>query len=138
MQTESMDSPWREAMEMEEARQQAMLSGDIAGLANLFADDAAYTHSSGTFHDKEGYLKALAEREFVYKAVELHDRHFAVVDDAVLIFGRSVHDVVFKSGAKRLESRFLSVWVRQHGAWRHVAWQSTPIPATSTVSSSRQ
>jgi Domain of unknown function (DUF4440) len=138
MQSESTHSAWREVMQLEEKRQQAMLAGDVYALELLFSDDAVYTHSSGTVHDKEGYLKALADREFIYKAIDIRDQQCKVLEDAVLISGRSVHDVVFKSGPKRLVARFLSVWVRRDGTWRHVAWQTTPLSDDSAVSGSRQ
>jgi ketosteroid isomerase-like protein len=138
MQSESGDAEWEEVIQLEEKRQEAMLAGDVRALELLFADDAVYTHSSGNVHDKQGYLKAFADREFVYEAIAIDDRRLVPVGDAVLIFGRSVHDVMFKSGLKRLNARFLSVWVRRDGTWRHVAWQTTPIPDGSTVSGSRQ
>jgi hypothetical protein len=114
-------------LQLESIRQQAMLDRDVLLLRDLFAKDAVYTHSSGNVHDKEGYLRALSAGEFIYRSIEIRDRHCQVLGDAVVITGYSTHDVVFPSGPKKLEARFLSVWIRVRDKWRHVAWQSTPL-----------
>lgn len=114
-------------LRLESIRQQAMLDRDVLLLRDLFAEDAVYTHSSGNVHDKEGYLRALSAGEFIYRSIEIRDRHCQVLEDAVVITGYSTHDVVFLSGPKKLEARFLSVWVRKRDKWRHVAWQTTPL-----------
>jgi hypothetical protein len=114
-------------LELESIRQQAMLDRDMPLLRELFAEDAIYTHSSGNVHDKEGYLGALAAGEFLYRSIEIRDRHCQVLEDAIVITGYSTHDVVFLSGPRKLEARFLSVWIRERNTWRHVAWQTTPL-----------
>ena len=114
-------------LELESIRQRAMLDRDVLLLRDLFAEDAIYTHSSGNVHDKEGYLHALSAGEFLYRSIEIRDRHCQVLEDAIVITGYSTHDVVFLSGPKKLEARFLSVWIRQRNKWRHVAWQTTPL-----------
>lgn len=114
-------------LRLESIRQQAMLDRDVLMLRDLFAEDAVYTHSSGNVHDKDGYLRALSAGEFVYRSIEILDRHCQVLEDAVVITGHSTHDVVFRSGPTKLKARFLSVWIRKRDKWRHVAWQTTPL-----------
>lgn len=114
-------------LQLESIGQQAMLDRDVGLLRDLFAEDAVYTHSSGNVHDKEAYLRALSAGEFIYTSIEIRDRHCQVLEDAVVITGFSTHEVVFLSGPKKLEARFLSVWIRAQIKWRHVAWQTTPL-----------
>ncbi|AIO36392.1 nuclear transport factor 2 family protein [Burkholderia pseudomultivorans] len=114
-------------LRLEKLRQRAMLGGDVTLLRDLFADDAVYMHSSGSLHNKDEYLRALRAGEFIYRSIEILDCQCRVMDDAVLITGQSRHDVLFRSGPRMLEARFLSVWVVDRGIWRHVSWQSTPI-----------
>jgi hypothetical protein len=92
-------------LQLESIRQRAMLDRDVPLLRDLFAEDAIYTHSSGNVHDKEGYLRALAAGEFLYRSIEIRDRHCQVLEDAIVITGYSTHDVVFPSGPKKLEAR---------------------------------
>jgi ketosteroid isomerase-like protein len=116
-----------DVMKCEEQRYAAMLSGDVSALREVFADDSIYTHSNGLADDKQGYLNAFSSGEFVYRTIERFEETVKMVDDGAIINGRIRLTVDFKSGPKLLESRFLSVWVKNGPRWQHLAWQSTPI-----------
>ena len=45
-----------------------------------------------------------------------HEKHFRI-------------EVEVDGKPKSLKLRYLNVWVKQAGAWKFVAWQSTSIPA---------
>lgn len=116
-----------EVMRCEERRYAAMLAGDAAVLSEIFADDAVYTHSNGLADDKQAYLKAFTSGEFIYRTIDRFEETVKVVGNAALINGRIRLKVDFKAGPKILESRFLSVWIKNGARWQHLAWQSTPI-----------
>jgi hypothetical protein len=105
-----------------------MIGGDLDSLERLFADDMAYTHSSSLFDDKAGYIQAMREAKFAYKTVERSEAKVAFAGGAAIVTGRIRVGVMFDTGPRVLDSRFLSVWVKVDGRWRHLAWQSTPIP----------
>ena len=118
-----------EVLAMEDTRYAAMTSGDLDALGRLFADDLAYTHSSALIDDKSSYIQAMRDGKFAYRKVERSDAKVSFAGDAALVTGRIRLDVMFDIGPHMLDSRFLSVWVRSGGQWRHLAWQSTPNPA---------
>jgi len=116
-----------EVIKCEERRYAAMIAGDAAALSDIFADDAIYTHSNGVADDKQAYLKAFTSGEWIYRTIERFEETVKVVDGAAIVSGRIRLKVDFKAGPKVLESRFLSVWIKNGSRWQHLAWQSTPI-----------
>jgi ketosteroid isomerase-like protein len=122
-----------ELIKLEDRRYAAMLAKDIPILRDIFANDAVYTHSNGLVDNKSGYLTALSSGEFVYRTIERFDEKVSLFGDAAVITGRIRLKVDFKSGPKLLESRFLSAWIQTTEGWRHLAWQSTPLPNPNSL-----
>lgn len=129
MATNEAEATGAEVLAMEDTRYAAMTSGDLDALDRLFADDLAYTHSSGLIDDKPSYIRAMRDGKFAYRKVERSDAKVSFAGGAALVTGRIRLEVMFDTGPRVLDSRFLSVWVRSGRQWRHLAWQSTPIPA---------
>ena len=119
----------REIEARDALRCKATLEGDLATLGEILADTLRYTHSSASVDDKPGYLENLRSGFYRYQGFTNLDRGFQVHGDTVLVYGDVQIDVVVKGTPKKVMGRYLAVWLRQGGAWRFAAWQSTPIPA---------
>ena len=124
-----MDVTAEQILALEDARFAAMIDGDIAALVGMSADDLAYTHSSGVMDDKTGYIAAMRAGQFSYRHIERLEAKTMVVGEAALIIGRVRLDVLFETGPRILDSRFLSVWTHVAPGWKHLAWHSTSVPA---------
>ncbi|MCY1234018.1 hypothetical protein D9M72_465850 [compost metagenome] len=48
--------------------------------------------------------------------------------DTAVIEGHVLLHAMVDGTRRRLDNRFLSVWLRDAGHWRMLAWASTPIP----------
>jgi uncharacterized protein (TIGR02246 family) len=116
--------------ELEERRRKAMLDADIAVLDEMFADDLSYTHSNAVMERKALYLERLAAKHYDYRELNFLDQDIRVTGDAALITGRMTGEVVIAGQFRQLNSRTTVVWTRQHGRWRMLTFQSTPLPAT--------
>ncbi len=117
-----------QVLALEDARYAAMAAGDLAQLDRIFANDMGYTHSSSLFDDKASYIQAMREAKFAYRSVQRSDAKVVFAGGAALVTGRIRLDILFPTGPRILDSRFLSVWIKLGEQWRHLAWQSTPMP----------
>jgi hypothetical protein len=113
---------------LEDRRYRAMLDADITILDALCSDDLIYTHSKGDHDDKRSYLDKVGSRHFTYLEITHPADRILVVDGAALVTGRMTASVsVAGRGIVHVDNRYLAVWVREHGGWKFVAYQPTPI-----------
>jgi Domain of unknown function (DUF4440) len=113
---------------LEDRRYRAMLDADTAVLDALCSDDLIYTHSKGDHDDKRSYLDKVGSRHFTYLEITHPADRILVVDGAALVTGRMTASVLVAGrGIVHVDNRYLAVWVREHGGWKFVAYQPTPI-----------
>lgn len=110
---------------LEDQRFAAMRARDWDTLETLFSDDLTYTHSSGLQDGKASYIQAMKNDVFVYHAMEVKERTVTLLGDTALVFSHVITDLTSRGTQRRLDNKTLTVWARQHGAWRLVAYQPT-------------
>jgi hypothetical protein len=104
------------------------IDGDTAVLDALCSDELIYTHSKGDHDDKRSYLHKVGSRHFTYLEITHPADRILVVDGAAIVTGRMTAKVsVAGRGIVHVDNRYLAVWVREHGGWKFVAYQPTPI-----------
>jgi ketosteroid isomerase-like protein len=123
------DAAIEEIKALEDKRYQAMIAGDVAALNDLCSDDLIYTHSKADHDDKGSYLHKVGSRYFTYLEVTHPADRILIVDSAALVTGRMTAKVLVAGAIVHVDNRYLAVWVREHGAWKFVAYQPTPIIA---------
>jgi hypothetical protein len=104
-----------------------MIVGDIAVLDEFCSDDLIYTQSKCDHDDKLSYLHKFGFRYFTYLEITHPADRILVVDGAALVTGRMTAKVSQAGTIVHIDNRYLAVWVREHGAWKFVAYQPTPI-----------
>ncbi|MDA8108784.1 MAG: nuclear transport factor 2 family protein [Betaproteobacteria bacterium] len=119
----------QDILALESRRYGAMTAQDTAGLGQLLHDDLVYTHSSAVVDTKQSYVEGIRSGKFRYRKIERAEERVRVYGDTALVTGRAAIEVEVDGKPKSLKLRYLNVWVRQAGAWKFVAWQSTAIPA---------
>ncbi|HVC10607.1 MAG TPA: nuclear transport factor 2 family protein [Burkholderiales bacterium] len=118
----------QDILALEARRCAAMTAQDAATLAQLLHDDLVYTHSSAVVDSKHSYVEGIRTGKFRYRKVEPSEQKVRVYGDTALVTGRAAIEVEVDGKPKSLKLRYLNVWVKQAGAWKFVAWQSTSIP----------
>jgi hypothetical protein len=113
-------------LSLEKRRLKAMIEADFPALDEIFSDDLTYTHSSSIVHTKAAYIDAMRRRSFRYADIITADEKVVLTADSALITGSVVIHAEFPAGPQVIDSRYLSVWTRGEGGWKHTAWQSTP------------
>jgi hypothetical protein len=115
--------------ELEARRYQAMTDADTATLGELFAPGLAYTHSDAVTDGRQAYLDKIASGELAYGPLEHPESSIVVHGDSALVFGDMRGEAHVGGQLRKLNSKCLSVWVRDGGRWALLAFQPTKYPA---------
>ena len=106
----------------------AMLADDNAALDRILDPRLQFHHATGAVDDKPAYLAKMAAGRIAYVGIEWSEEcAIALAPDAGVLTGRMLTRVRVEGVEKALDNRVLTVWTRTDGAWRMVAFQSTPI-----------
>ena len=119
-------SPEAEVRATEDRRIKALIDDDFATLESIFADDLTYTHSNSIVDTKAAYMGALKSGKSKYEAIERKPSAVRVYGDTAIMTGDA--QVKLRSLPAPFWLRYTLVYVKQGGAWKVVAWQSTRIP----------
>lgn len=112
----------------EQARCAAMLANDAAALDGLLDPRLAFHHSNGAVDDKPAYLAKLAAGRIAYVSIDWDEaRVTPLAAGAALLGGRMTTVVRVEGVEKTLANRVLAAWTLGDGAWRMIAFQSTPL-----------
>jgi hypothetical protein len=111
--------------ELDAARRQAMISGDVSVLARILSDDLVWTHSSGKTEDKNAVLHAIESKSVSYESMMVDDYSIMQRDNLFIYFGTLSGQARRDGLEKDLSSKFLSVWESCGSGYKMLAWQST-------------
>jgi hypothetical protein len=116
----------------ERARRAAIVRDDIEALEALTADRFHYAHINGMVEDRAAYFERM--RSGVVRTPETSARDMVVQlrEGYALLNGisRIAFDWQTRDAKGVIETLFLSVWEKHDGAWKIVAYASTPLPDT--------
>jgi ketosteroid isomerase-like protein len=110
----------------EDRRIKALIDDDFPTLEAIFADDLTYTHSSSVLDTKAAYMAALRSGKSKYEAIERKPSAVRVYGDTAIMTGEA--QIKLRSQPAPFWLRYTLMYVKQGGAWKMVAWQSTRIP----------
>ncbi len=122
------ESVFAEIAERDNARQQAMIAGDIDTVEDYIGSVLRYVHASGTDEDRTLYLKRLREGHYKYQSLEPKRRDFRRVGDTILVNGDMRIHVIVNGAKKDFTGRFLQIWANEDQQWKMIAWQTTRLP----------
>lgn len=112
-------------LQLERARWDAVLSGDLDRLHELLADELTYTHADGRVDSKTSYLAGLAGGAVRYTSVDRDDAHVAAVGTTVVVSGPMLVGVEVENQPVRSRLQYTAVWARVDGRWRFASWHSS-------------
>lgn len=112
----------------ERRRCDAMLAADHAALEALLDERLHFAHATGVVDGKDAYLAKMAAGRIAYVSIAWSEEQVtSLAPDTAMLTGRMTTDVQVEGIDKRLNNRVITIWNRSDGAWRLVAFQSTPI-----------
>ena len=110
-------------LKLEQQWVDALVKADTVALEKLYTDDLIYTHSSGTVDTKASYIDSLKTGKAKYESVERDDIKVRFYGDTAIVTCRSV----IKVNNNTIPARYIHVYVKQKGAWRMAAHQTTRL-----------
>jgi ketosteroid isomerase-like protein len=112
---------------LEEARNQAVLHGDVSALDQMTSDDYTFITLKGELRTKADILKGFASGSFHYESRQISDLKVRVYGDTAVVTGRSVQKGMENGRDYSGDYRFTRVYVKEKGRWLTVALQTTLI-----------
>ncbi len=118
-------TPEAEIANLERARQDAFVRGDIDALDRGTADDYTTINASGKISTKPQMMANLRAAKTKVLSVTLDDLKARVYGDTAVLTGE-YRDVNVREGVQReTHALFTRVFVKRHGQWQAVAYQQT-------------
>ncbi len=112
----------------ERARCAALLAADVEALAALLSERLVFAHATAVYEDKASLLAKMASGNIVYDTLDITEPQVVDLGDTALLVSRLTAAVRVGGQPKTIDNRTLSVWTREDGVWRLVAYQPTAIP----------
>jgi hypothetical protein len=113
--------------ELEAARRGAMLVADLPVLANLFADDLVWVHSSSKLDTKRSLIEKFASGGLRCYRLDHSDVATRSYGSVAIVQGRLEMDVAVDGVRRMSVNRYAGAWAWASGAARLVLWQSTRV-----------
>ena len=117
----------KEVREVELARFEAQVKGDINKVKLFLADELKYTHTTGKTETKEEFLTALSSG-LKYLAIEPSQLEVKVYGQTAVITGQAAIKVESNGQQFSFKIKYTDVYVLREKRWQMVAWQSTRLP----------
>jgi ketosteroid isomerase-like protein len=101
---------------------------DVAVLDSLLAPGYTYTHaSSGSADSREAWLESFRSGGRRYQVYDIRDLVTQAFGDVAILAGHAHQEMNPRGEPTELNTRFLSVWIRNGDAWQCTAWQATRL-----------
>lgn len=115
-------------LEREARRCKALLEADIGALDSLLSERLVFAHATAKYEDKASLLQKMGAGTIVYKTLDVTQKQVIDLGDSALLISRLTADVLVGGQPRSIDNMTLSVWTREDGDWRMVAYQPTAIP----------
>ena len=115
--------------QLEQQRSQAIINGDMATLDAMYASEWFYNRAGGDSLSKAAYFAFLTSGDVKVRKAVREDVTIRVYGDTAVVTGVQHIDVNLKGEDRKVDLRYLHVWVKGSGGWKLVARQATNLPA---------
>ena len=106
----------------------ALKAQDTPALEKMYTPGLIYAHASGKVEDKAEYLERLKAGKQRYDAVNFESTRIVLYGDSALSHSIVRTIGVNDRGPFNDHVMMMHMWVKQKGAWRLAAHQTTKIP----------
>lgn len=104
----------------------AVLRGDAAKLAILFADDILIVHLDGGTDTKANFLDAISSGRLKMTSYERSDVQVRTYGLAALLFSKATKTFAYKGKPAKANDTSIVTFSKVGGQWKRVAMQNTP------------
>jgi RNA polymerase sigma factor (sigma-70 family) len=125
-----------ELLDLARAWAKALVQSDVGTMDRLMAYEMFGTDPVGGLWDKAKYLERVKTNAFHFESCEFKESRVQVYGDAAVVAGLFMTNFSSKGSPQRVE-RSTSTWIRRHGSWQCVAWQSMFVPVSDPHSDAK-
>jgi uncharacterized protein (TIGR02246 family) len=104
----------------------AVLHGDTARLASIFADDIMIVHSDGGRDTKANFLDAISSGRLKLTSYERKDVEVRIYGPVALMFSKTAKTFAYKGSPAKASDTSIVTFAKSENRWRIVAMQNTP------------
>ena len=121
------DASVEQVLQRDEEMAGAVVSGDLARLEDIYADDYVYVGSDGRQMTRSERLGAFRSGALRYLSTKHKGATVRVYGQTAIVQGETHSQVVVNGKTVEGDFRYVGVWVRQGNRWRLVLTQATRI-----------
>jgi ketosteroid isomerase-like protein len=123
-----MESLEQEVRDAEDRLRMAMLTNDVAALADLIHDDLVFTGPDGAIVRKQDDLAAHTARRLRLTRLDLEDAKIDIDDLVAKVTVRAVLAGTFDGNVCDGSYRYTRTWRKDGGRWQVIAGSLSPEP----------
>ena len=111
---------------LERKRIDATRANDVAALDPLLHPSLIYVNSVGQIYDKQSYLREIGTNSLSYEVdFNVRETEVRALDNLIVLAGVMLGHARLEGEQQVFHFRCLSVWRKDDGEWRMLAWQSS-------------
>ncbi|HEX4984944.1 MAG TPA: nuclear transport factor 2 family protein [Burkholderiales bacterium] len=114
-----------EALQAEDARFKAQMSGDGAAMKKLLGDDLVYIHSSTVVDTKQSFIESITSGNVKYRSMSRGESKVRTYGAVAIVSGSARFEVTVKGENRTLDLLYHAVWAKRAGGPQFVSWQAT-------------
>jgi uncharacterized protein (TIGR02246 family) len=119
----------QQILALHEAGDRALMSANVAALAQIFADDYVQYNESGKAFTKQDVLESFRSGAIRYPSIVSTGRKIRVFGDTAVVHGAESDEVEANGKRSAVRYVYLDVLRKQNGEWKLVASQlARPMP----------
>ena len=119
--------PVEDIHDAEGRRYESMIHMDADALANTLAEEFFYHQPNGKTNDKAGYIQQMMSGEVKIFTAERYDVKVNIYGDVATAIGGTRLDIELGGERRKVDLRYLNVWVKRDGRWQLAKRQSAFI-----------
>lgn len=116
-----------EALQAEDARYKAQMSGDGAAMGKLFGDDLVYIHSSTVQDTKASFIESITSGNVKYRTMSRGEPKVRTYGCIAIVSGGAKFEVTVKGEERTLNLLYHAVWAKRGSGVQFVSWQATKL-----------
>ena len=112
----------------EDERIAAYLSGNVAPLQKIFADELEYVHSSGISDNKAKVIESFTSGDLKISKFDREGEKIQQVGSVVIATGIGHVELTMKDKPAKFDLRYAAVYTKRAGVWQIFFYQGTRLP----------
>jgi len=114
-----------EALQAEDARFKAQMSGDGAAMNKLFGDDLVYVHSSTVVDTKQSFIESITSGNVKYRSMNRGEAKVRTYGGVAIVSGSAKFEVTVKGENRTLDLLYHAIWAKRLAGTQFISWQAT-------------